>query len=267
MIGVASTRPMFKLFSVILAVTPIAFGQEKPELTADQIVQKHIEALGGIENLKAIKTLSASGKAVMAGGQIEAPMLMQMKRPSSMRMEMTVQGKRVVQAFDGTTAWAINPLYGLDTPRKASDEDAQEMKASSDIDFSSLVNYREKGNTVDLAGMEEVDAAPAYKLHVTKRNGRVEFVYLDAKTYVPVRVATKRKQGGKEIDIDAYPSNYKPVYGVLFPFTVNQKMDGKSVMQLIIDKVDVNTPIDDAVFQFPDKPKIEPKNPADGTRQ
>jgi outer membrane lipoprotein-sorting protein len=238
----------------------LAFGQDKPELTLDQIVQKHIDALGGIDKLKAITTLSATGKATMQGGQMEAPMLMQMKRPSSMRMEITIQGKKIVQAFDGTTAWMINPMMGSDAPQKASDDDTQEMKDSADIDFSSLVNYKEKGNTVELVGTEDVEGNPTYKLKVTKKNGRVEYQYLDAKTFLPIKTTTKRKQMGTELEIDAYPSNFKPVNGVLFPYTVDQKLGGKSMIQLTLDKVDVNKPIDDATFQFPEKPKAEPKS-------
>jgi outer membrane lipoprotein-sorting protein len=249
-----------KFVPALLILPLLAFGQDKPELTLDQIVQKHIDALGGIDKLKAITTLSATGKATMQGGQMEAPMLMQMKRPSSMRMEITIQGKKIVQAFDGTTAWMINPMMGSDAPQKASDDDTQEMKDSADIDFSSLVNYKEKGNTVELVGTEDVEGNPTYKLKVTKKNGRVEYQYLDAKTFLPIKTTTKRKQMGTELEIDAYPSNFKPVNGVLFPYTVDQKLGGKSMIQLTLDKVDVNKPIDDATFQFPEKPKAEPKS-------
>ncbi|MGI8741337.1 MAG: hypothetical protein ACR2NN_01970 [Bryobacteraceae bacterium] len=239
-------------------VSLAAFGQDKPDLTLDQIIQKHVDALGGMDKLKAITTFSATGKATMNGGQMVAALVMQMKRPSSMRVEMTIQGKKIVQGFDGATAWMLNPLTGLDTPQKANAEDTQEMKNSADIDFSSLVDYKAKGNTVELAGMEDVEGSPAYKLKVTKRNGRVEYDYLDAKTFLPVKSTTKRKQMGTEIEIDAFPANYKPINGVLFPFTVDQKTGGKSMVQLTIEKVDVNVPIDDARFHMPEKPKEEP---------
>lgn len=248
-----------KLLHALLLLPLLAFNQDKPELTLDQIVQKHLDALGGLDKLKAINTLSATGKATMQGGLMEAPMLMQMKRPSSMRMELTVQGKKMVQAFDGTTAWMINPMTGSDAPQKASDDDTQEMKDSADIDFSSLANYKEKGSTVELMGTEDVEGNPAYKLKVTKKNGRVEHQYLDTKTYLPIKTTTRRKQMGSELEIDAYPTNFKPVNGVLFPFTVDQKVGGKSMIQIALDKVDVNKPIDDAIFQFPEKPKAEPK--------
>src|SRR5437588_11792772 len=117
-----------RLVLFVISIGLCAFAQEKPDLTVEQIVQKHLDALGGLDKLKAINTLSATGKAIMSEGQIEAPMLMQMKRPSSMRMEITVQGKKIVQAFDGTTAWMINPLMGANVPQKASEEDTQEMK-------------------------------------------------------------------------------------------------------------------------------------------
>ena len=251
---------MLNKFAIALLLLPLlALGQDKPELTLDQIVQKHIEAIGGLEKVKAISTLSATGKASMQGGQMEAPMLMQMKRPSSMRMEITVQGKKIVQGFDGTTAWMINPLMGSDAPQKASEDETQEMKESADIDFSSLVNYKEKGNTIELVGTEDVEGNSAYKLKVTKKSGRVEYQYLDTKTFLPIKTTTRRTQMGSELEIDAYPTNFKPVNGVLFPFTVDQKVAGKSMMQLTLDKVEANKPIDDAIFQLPEKPKAEPK--------
>lgn len=230
-----------------------AFGQAKPDLTLDQIIEKHVEALGGLDRVKAIRTFSATGKAIMGGGQVIAPMTMRMKRPSSIRVDMTVEGKTITQGFDGTTAWRINPASGSDAPRKGSAADAEEMKSSADIDFSVLVNYKAKGNSVDLLGIEDVEGRPAYKLKVTRNNGRVEYAYLDEETFLFARTTTKRKQMGNEVEIDAYPSNYKPVNGVLFPFTVEQKNSGQTIAQIAFEKVEVNVPIDDSQFRMPEK--------------
>ncbi len=224
-------------------------GQDKPDLTVDQIVQRHVDALGGIEKMHAIHTFSARGKATMMGGQIQAPMLMKMKRPSSMRIEMTIQNRQVVQAFDGTTAWIQNSAAG---PTKATPEETREMKNSADIDFSSLVDYRDKGNIVELASTDEVDGRAVYRLKVIRQNGRVEYDFLDSSTFLPVKTVTKRKQMGTEVDIEAYPSNFRPVNGVLFPFQVDQKAGGKLVVQLTIEKVDINVPLEDATFQMPE---------------
>jgi len=68
--------------SLLLFVAVLSFGQDKPEQTVDQIVEHHVDALGGIEKMRAIQTFSATGKASMMAGRIQAPMVMQMKRPS-----------------------------------------------------------------------------------------------------------------------------------------------------------------------------------------
>ncbi len=233
--------------SLLLALS--SWGQDKSDLTVDQIVQRHVDALGGIEKMHAIHTFSATGKASMMGGQIQAAMLMKMKRPSSMRIDMTIQNRQMVQAFDGSTAWVLNSAAG---PTKATPEETREMRNSADIDFSSLVDYREKGSTVELAGTDDVDGHASYRLKVTRQNGRVEYDFLDAKTFLPVKTATRRKQMGTEVDIEAYPSNFRPVNGVLFPFQVDQKAGGKLVVQLTIEKVEVNIPLEDAVFRMPE---------------
>ena len=251
-----------RLAQAVLLLPLLVFSQDKPELALDQIIQKHLDALGGLEKLQAINTLSANGKAIMQGGQLEAPMLMQMKRPSSIRIEMNVQGKKIIQAFDGSTAWMINPLMGSETAQKASPEETEEMKNSADIDFSSLANYKQKGSTVELVGIEDIDGNQAYKLKITKKNGRIEYQYVDAKTFLVLKTTTTRKQMGNKMEIDAYPSNYKPVSGVLFPFTVDQKVAGKSMLQITLETVEANKPIDNAAFQFPEKLKAEPKTGA-----
>src|SRR5690349_3542078 len=119
---VAPSKQMFRaVFTAIFCVLSAA-GQTG-ELTADQIVQKQTEALGGLNQLKAIQNVKATGKASLMGGQLEAPVVMQAKRPTSVRMEMDIQGKSFVQAFDGSTSWTVNPFGPSAEPQKSNDED------------------------------------------------------------------------------------------------------------------------------------------------
>lgn len=234
---------------------------QQADLTLDQIVQKHTEALGGVDKLKAIENVTMTGKASLLGGQMEAPLTMKVKRPSSMRMEMNVQGKSFIQAFDGTTAWMINPFAGSDEPQKQTDEDTKSARDDADFIDGSLVDYKTKGNILELIGKEDVDGKPAYKIKVTKKGGTMEFEYLDAKTFLPVKSSGKRKQQGQDIEYESTPGNFKEVNGVMMPFSLNQKVNGKSMMELTVEKVEVNTPMDASVFQMPEKPKEQKKDP------
>ena len=261
---------MFLSIATALLCVPAFFfipaaAQDAPkaaDLTVDQIVEKHTQALGGTDKLKAIQSVSVNGKAVLMGGQIEAPIVMKIKRPASMHMEMSVQGKSFIQAFDGTTAWTVNPFTGSPDPQKSNDEDTQQAKDDSDFIDGSLVDYKAKGNTVELMGKEDVEGTAAYKLKVTKKSGSIEYEFLDAQTFLQLRSSGKRKQGGQEIDYESTPSNYKPVNGVMMPYSLSQKMNGSPMMELTIEKIEVNTPIDDAIFQMPEKPKEEKKDAA-----
>jgi outer membrane lipoprotein-sorting protein len=225
---------------------------EETSLTADQIVQKHVEALGGAAKLNAIQTLMVTGKASILG-QTEAPLTIQVKRPNLLRLEMTFQGRKVVQAFDGATAWTINPMIGAE-PKQSSEEDTRAAQESSDFIGGNLVDYKSKGNTVELVDKEDVEGVAVYKLKITKKSGSIEYDYLDAKSFLPVKTEGKRRQLGQEILYESKIANYKPVQGVLMPFSVTQLVNGRLAMEITIEKMDANIPLDEAVFKMPEKP-------------
>jgi outer membrane lipoprotein-sorting protein len=248
------------LFFIPAAAQDTAAAKDTP-LTVDQIVEKHTQAMGGMDKLKAIQSVTLTGKAMIAG-QFEAPVVMKIKRPSSMRMEFTVQDKGFIQAFDGTTSWMVNPFMGSPDPQKANDEDTQQAKDDADFIEGPLVDYKTKGNTVELIGKEDVEGTPAYKLKITKKGGSVEYQYLDAQTFLEIRSSGKRKQQGQEAEFESSPSNYKPVNGVMMPYSLGQKVNGTAMFDLTIEKIEVNTPIDDSIFALPEKPKEEKKDAA-----
>ena len=206
--------------------------------------------------MKAIQSLEMKFKANQQG--LEFPGKMDLKRPGRLRMEMTIQGKTIVQAYDGKTAWMIMPFLGSPDPQAMSADDAKDVIEQADMD-GPIVDYKAKGNAVELLGKEDVEGSPAYKLKVSLKNGDTEYVYIDTETGLQVKETSKRKQQGSEVEVDSYMTNFKPVNGVLFPFTVENKVQGKSVGQFTIDDIQANVAIDDKIFAMPAAPaKAEP---------
>ncbi|MDX2151087.1 MAG: hypothetical protein SFV54_10150 [Bryobacteraceae bacterium] len=236
------------------ALTAAAFGQE---MTVDQILAKHFEALGGTANLKAIESIKMSGKAVMGGGQMEAPMTVQTKRPNLMRADIIVQGQNITQAYDGATAWQVIPFQSME-PQKSSADDTESMAQNADLD-GPLMDYAQKGNKVELIGKEDVEGSPAYKLKLTRKNGQSEDYYIDASSFLLIKSTAKRKQMGQELDIEIYPGNYKKVGNVMMAHSLEQKANGKPFMTMSFDKVEVNLPMDSAQFKMPEPKKPEEK--------
>lgn len=233
-----------KILSAAALLAAASAGAE----TADDVIARHIAARGGMEKIKAIRSVDMTIKANQQG--VEFPGRLEWKRPDKMRLEMTIQGKTMVQAYDGKTVWAIMPFLGSPDPQVMSADDAKEVIEQADMD-GPIVDYKAKGNAVELVGREDVDGAPADKLKVTLKNGDVSYVYIDAETGLAVKETSKRKQHGSEVEIDSYMTNFKPVEGVLFPFAIENKVQGKSMGQFTIENVKPNVAIDDSAFAMP----------------
>ena len=239
------TSTVRKLFSAAALV--LAAGAARAE-TVDDVIARHIAARGGMDKIKAIQSVDMAVKANQQG--LEFPGRLQWKRPDKMRLEMTIQGKTLVQAYDGKTAWTIMPFLGSPDPQVMAADEAKEVIEQADLD-GPIVDAKAKGNTLELVGKEDVDGAPAEKLKVTLKNGDVSYVYIDAETGLTLKETSKRKQQGSEIEIDSYMTNYKPVNGVLFPFAIENKVQGKSVGQFTITDVKPNVTIDEQAFVMP----------------
>jgi outer membrane lipoprotein-sorting protein len=224
--------------------------------TVDDLIKKNIDAHGGIQKLKAVKSMKATGKITPQG--LEIPITLQQRRPGMVRMDATFQGKSMVQAYDGTTAWKIDPFQGNPDPEKVAGDDLKDLEEQSDLD-GPLVDYKQKGHSIELIGKEDMEGTPVYKLKLTLKNGDVRNIYIDAENYLELKVTSKRKTPGGEVDVDQFLGNYKSVNGMTFAFSIDTRINGQSVNTITIDKIELDSPIDEAVFKMPAKPAEKPK--------
>jgi len=228
-----------------LLLAPIAHAQ-----SVDDILAKHYEACGGLAKLKALNTMRVTGSMTMGPG-MEAPITMERKRPGMRRMEFTIQGMTGIQAFDGAKTWSVMPFMGKKDPEVGTAEDNKNALDDADFD-GALVDYKTKGHTIELMGKEPVEGADAYKLKVTKKNGNIEYDYLDAETYLLVKTEGKVKRRGTEMEGETTFSDYKDVDGLMQPFSMEsgaKEMPQKQ--KLTFSKIELNVPLDDARFAVP----------------
>jgi outer membrane lipoprotein-sorting protein len=228
--------------------------------TADEIIEKHLQAMGGKEKLKAVQTERISGKMVMGQG-MEAPFTMEMARPNKMRIEFTIQGMTGIQAFDGKTGWAVMPFMGKTEPEAMPAEDVKRMEEQADID-GLLLDYKEKGRQVEYVGKEDLEGTPVHKLKVTQKNGDVVFVYIDAEQFLQLKQAGKTKIRGQEVESETLFGDFKPVEGLVVPHSIEQKAEGMpGGMVMTISKVEINPGVADSRFAMPEAEKKEAPAP------
>jgi outer membrane lipoprotein-sorting protein len=241
-------RQMSRLtFALSLLVAVAAHAQ-----TVDDIVAKNLQAKGGAEKWQSVNSVKMTGK-IMIQGQ-EMPLTVYAKRPNLNRQEITLPDGKIVQAFDGTTAWVVNPMMGSDAPQAVPGSAADMMKNSADFD-GALMNYKSKGHTIELVGKEKLRDKDVYHLKVTMKGGHVQHYFLDAESGLELKTSTEVEMGmgGTKQTLDTEMSNYKAEGGVMLPHTVKQFMNGNQMVEMSVTGVEFNAPVDDAIFRMPKK--------------
>jgi hypothetical protein len=219
--------------------------------TAEELVDKNIQAKGGMEKIKAIHSLHMTGK-LTGGGGFTATVTQDGMRPNLVRETFALQGMTGVQAYDGTAGWQIQPFGGHKDPELMGEDDLRDLLLDADFD-GPLVDYREKGNTVEYLGHDVVDGDDALRLKVTLKNGDILYYYLDPDTYLEIRKEIQEFIRGsiKENVVDL--GSYKPVGGVMYPFSIasGPKNRPNAGQTTTIERIEVNVPLAKAEFELP----------------
>ena len=246
---------MRTVFAVVLGIVCSAFLVSAQ--TAEELVAKNLQAKGGVDKIKAIKSLRFSGK--FQQGSFTAQVAQEAKTPDDLREMFTIQGMTQIQAYDGATGWQISPFEGRRDPEILGEDDMRDITEDADF-YGPLVDYKEKGNTVEYLGIDTVDGDDAYRLKVTLKNGDIVYYYLDPDTYIEIRTERQQFIRGAVRESQTDLGSYKQVNGVYFPFSIasgpKNRPDQKST--ITIDKMEANVTLPDSEFKMPAGPATKP---------
>ena len=230
-----------------LAALTIPAASSAAAQTLDAIVARHIEARGGAERLKAIETIRIT--RTVATPFTDVKVVVYRKRPHLFRLEQAPAGQPAVpRAIGVSQAWDTVQGKLVVRPAQAF-ADARDLEG----DFEGLlVNWKEKGHTVELEGKEALPGGEAYKLKVTTKSGAWGYLYLDAKTYLDRRHVNLTPNRQAQVVVDF--GGWREVNGVKFPFDITEERTSKAPVQTLVtytEKIEINVPIDDALFAAP----------------
>ena len=245
---------------------------------AQQIVEKNVAARGGLKAWHAVQTMRMTGKidagklrtqppvplyamtktkykipkTAPEGKVVQLPFVMDLKRPNKMRFEMEFRGDTAVQAYDGENGWKLRPFLGRNEVEPYTQEEMKQAAQQQQLD-GFLVDYKTKGSKVEADGMDKVNGHDAYKLKLTLKDGQVRHVWVDAKTFLDVKIDGTRRMDGKPRQVATYMSDYRAVKGVKVPFVMETSVEGvKGSEKIAIQKVELNPKLADAQFAKPD---------------
>src|SRR5262249_33785584 len=145
----------------------------------------------------ALRSLRQTGKVKIGGDADQMDWAMVRKRPGSMRREMTQQGLTMIAAYDGKDGWSVQPFGGRRDAVRQPADDARQSAQSAELE-DALVDWKQKGHTVEYLGTEDIEGSDAFKLRVRRQDGDVQIYYLDPDSYLTLKVTTVRMVRGAE---------------------------------------------------------------------
>ncbi len=223
-------------------------------ITADEIVKKALDARGGVEKIKAVQSERVTGHISFSQG-VEGSFVVELKRPQKMHVEISIEGQKIVRVYDGkSTGWMVNPFAENKEAQPLSSEDLKDISDESDFD-GPLVDYKAKGNQIELAGQEKLDDRPVYRLKLTNKNGDIRFYFFDASSFLLLKWEGIRKTGDQELPWESFFSEFHEVQGLKYPYRIEQGSPGSEMRQtLTAEKIEIDPPIDDSRFTKPKSP-------------
>jgi hypothetical protein len=231
-------------FTVVLSATAVHAQ------TVDEILQRHAEAVGGTARWQTIRTLRMSGRASAGPGR-EALVTREIKRPGRVRTEFTFQGTTGVFAVDGRRGWQISPLTGMLEPRLMDPDEALAAAAQAEPE-SALAAARTQGAMLALVGRRAVAGRETLHVRVTAKNGTVQDHFVDAETYLTLRMTTTRLIGGRPVEVETAFSDYRSIGGLVLPHRIEMGSPSRPErLQIVVETIELNVPIDDARFKPP----------------
>ncbi|MDQ6812199.1 MAG: outer membrane lipoprotein-sorting protein [Bacteroidota bacterium] len=217
--------------------------------TADEIISKYLDAVGGKENLaKVTSVYIESGTEVMGNESATKTTILNGK---GYRNESNFNGQQLVNVITDKGGWAINPFGGSDQATAMPAEQYKSVEGQIYVD--PFLNYAAKGSKVELLGKEKVGSADAYKIKYTNKDNAETIYYIDPTTYYIVQSVKKGNAMGQEVTINVSYSDYKKNEGgFYYPYTTNIDM-GQFALKVNAKKVEVNKPVDASIFEMPKK--------------
>lgn len=215
--------------------------------TADDVIAKHIAAIGGKDKLSAITSVRMENTMQVMGN--EAPSTTVILNGKGFRNESDFNGQKIIQVATDNGGWMVNPMMGGTDPQPLPAEQAKAAKEQ--IYVVPLLNYAARGGKAELQGQEKVGTVNAYKVKLTSKDSAVITYYFDPTTYYVLQTVRTGEAMGQQMDVTTTYSDYqKTDYGWVVPRAMEVNMGGQFSINAKVNKVDVNVPVDPSIFEM-----------------
>lgn len=230
----------------LLSLTMFLAAAGTQAQTADEVISKHITAIGGAAAWKAITSIRREASLNVQGTDVA--LVITTVQGKGTRQDISVMGMDGYSIITPSKGWTYMPFQGQTATTPMPDEDVKASQEALDI-AGALVDYKSKATAVELTGKETIDGAECFKLKATSSQGKVTTYCIDAKTFYIVRSSGTQRANGQDIESTTNYSHYtKLPEGIVVPMSFTRAIGGGDT-EVTITKVEVNKPVDEAIFK------------------
>lgn len=214
--------------------------------TADDIINKHIEAIGGKDKVSEVKTIYMEGSLDMMNNQ--SPSVTYIVNGRGYKNEVDFNGTKMITCYTDKGGWTINPFTGQTVATPVAEDVLKAGQLQLDAS-GQLFDYASKGNKVQFIGKEN----GTYHLKVVTPTNIETAYFIDTTSYYISKMVTHMTANGQQLEMSAENSDFKKANnGMIMPFSIKVDFVGTGLIITTTSKIiEINKPIDESIFEMP----------------
>jgi hypothetical protein len=228
------------LFVILFLGGTVLYAQ-----TADDVIARYLDAVGGKKVISSIKSMYVEGTMDIMG--MEATTKTTTLSGKGVKMEMDMMGSTVVNCITDESGWTINPFMGGTGPTDLPEEQYNMAKEQIRIG-APFIDYAERGYKAELLGEETIGDAKTVKIKMTSPDNIVTEHFFDKESGYLIRSAEPGEMGQ---NVSTF-SDYREIGGYIMPYKIEVDAGGQAMINATYNKVELNVPVDESIFAKPE---------------
>jgi hypothetical protein len=230
---------------LLLAALVLSAGVTQAQ-NLDEIVNKHVEAIGGRDNWNKLKSLRMECALKVQGSDIKITICQVDK--VAMRQDIEAMGMKGYNIVTTKEGWNFMPFQGQMKPERMTEDELK--NAQDDLNIKDeFITYKDLGKKIEYLGKDDQEGMECHKVKMTDKTGTETTYYIDTDSYYVIKQVDKSKSNGKEFENTTTFSNFEKLNeGIVYPMAISS---GWGVTE--VTKLEINPKIDDSQFKAPEQ--------------